>query len=208
VFPVIIAELMLKKIYNHFMSDTLYRNSIFLMVSTGIMAFFGFFFWIINARLYTTEQIGLATTMISVVGLITSLGLLGLDIGLIRYIPKSERKSDQINTCFSTTTIATLFVTSIFLISLKTLSPKLVFIEENPYYLLLFIFFVVISTSNTLIDNIFIAFRNTKFILIKNTAFSVIKLTLPFFLVGMGAYGIFGSWMTALTYYSGHKIWI
>src|SRR5664279_5323018 len=48
----------LSKIYAHFASDSLYRNSIYLMASTGIMAFFGFFFWIINARLYKPEQVG------------------------------------------------------------------------------------------------------------------------------------------------------
>jgi len=162
------------------------------------MAGFGFFFWIIIARLYTTEQIGLATTMISVMGLITSFSLLGLNIGLIRYLPKSKRRSDEINTCFSVTTLATLIILIFFLFGLKIFSPKLLLIRENPYYVLLFVIFAVFSTSDNLIENIFIAFRNTKFILIKNTVFSVLKFALPFFLISLGAFGILSSYMGAL----------
>ena len=50
---------MIKKIYNHFMNDSLYRNSIYLILSTAVMGGFGFIFWIIAARLFTLEQIGL-----------------------------------------------------------------------------------------------------------------------------------------------------
>jgi O-antigen/teichoic acid export membrane protein len=187
------------KIYQHFANDSLYRNSIYLMLSTGVMAFFGFFFWMINTRLFTTEQIGLATTIISVVGLITSFSLLGLDVGLIRYLPKSERKNDKINTSFFAVVIITTILAILFLVGLKIFSPKLLFIKENSFYSFLLILFIVFSSANVLIESIFIAFRNTKFILIKNTIFSVLKLILPFFLVGLGTYGIFGSWMVALT---------
>jgi O-antigen/teichoic acid export membrane protein len=187
-----------RKLWVHFCNDSLFRNSVYLMLSTGVMAVFGFFFWILVARLYTTEQIGLATTMISVITFITTFSLLGLDIGLIRYLPKSKEKNEQINTSFLTTALATLVIVAVFLVELKTFSPKLFFIKENPYYIFLFIFFTVFSTSNSLIDNIFIAFRNAKFILIKNTIFSVLKFALPFILVSFGAYGIFGSYMGAL----------
>lgn len=40
------------------------------MLSTAVQAFFGFFFWVINARLFTTEEVGIATTLISVMALI------------------------------------------------------------------------------------------------------------------------------------------
>lgn len=189
---------MIRKIYQHFMKDSLYRNSLYLMASTFIMAVFGFFFWMINARLFTTEQVGLATTIISVMSLITSFSLLGLNTGLIRYLPKSKRKNDKINTCFTGIVLTTIIISTIFLLCLKTFSPRLLFIKENLYYALSFILFMVFNSSAGLIDSIFIAFRKAKFVLLKNTIFSVLKLILPFFLVTLGAYGIFASWMIAL----------
>ena len=37
----------LKGKYEMIMKDSLYKNSIYLMVSSGVMAAFGFFFWLI-----------------------------------------------------------------------------------------------------------------------------------------------------------------
>ena len=90
----------INKFYKHLASDSLYRNSIYLMLSTLVMSFLGFFFWIISARLYSTEQVGIGATLISVMTLISSLSILGLDNGLIRYLPTAERKNDVL-TSFS-----------------------------------------------------------------------------------------------------------
>jgi len=80
------------KFYNYLANDSLHRNSIYLMLGTGVMAVFVFFFWVINARLYSAEQVGIGTTLISIMTLISSFSILGLENGLIRYLPKSERK--------------------------------------------------------------------------------------------------------------------
>jgi O-antigen/teichoic acid export membrane protein len=65
------------------------------MLSTGVGAFLGFFFWIINVRLYSAEQVGIGTTMIS------NFSILDLGNGIIRYLPTSERKNKKINTFIS-----------------------------------------------------------------------------------------------------------
>jgi len=88
----------ISKFYNYLLNDSLYRNSIYLMLNTGVTAVFGFFFWIINARLYSAEQVGIGTTIISTMTLISSFSILGLGNGLIRYLPTSERKNKKINT--------------------------------------------------------------------------------------------------------------
>ena len=71
------------------------------MLSTGVMAVFGFFFWIINARLYSAEQVGIGTTIISTMTLIPSFSILGLGNGLIKYLPMSDRKNKKISTFVS-----------------------------------------------------------------------------------------------------------
>lgn len=181
------------KFYNHLVGDSLYRNSIYLMLSTAIMAFFGFFFWIINARLFKPEQVGIATTLISVVALITSLSMLGLNNGIIRYLPTSERKNNKINTAFTLVTVASILIALIYLIFVNIFSPKLLFVKENIFFAILFVVFAVFSSLNILSESVFIAYRSTKYILIKNTIQSIVKLALPIFLLSLGAYGIFVS---------------
>ena len=45
----------------------------------GIQAGLGFAFWIITARLFSTESVGLASSLISASNLIMFLGLLGMN---------------------------------------------------------------------------------------------------------------------------------
>jgi len=55
------------------LSDPLYRNSLFMAFTSVFNAGCGFFFWMIAARLYTVEQVGLATALISALGLVVLL---------------------------------------------------------------------------------------------------------------------------------------
>jgi O-antigen/teichoic acid export membrane protein len=162
------------------------------------MSSLGFIFWMINARLFTTEDVGLATTILSASTLIVNFSLLGLSQGLIRYLPRSKSSNKKINTCFTLITIVTILVSSLFLLSIREISPKLLFIKENVILSFTFIIFMVFSSWNRIIESIFIAYRSAKYILLKNTIFSILKIIFPFFLISLGAYGIFSSWMVSL----------
>ncbi len=180
----------ISKFYNYLANDSLFRNSIYLMLSTGVMAVFGFFFWIINARLYSAEQVGIGTTLISMITLISSFSLLGLGNSLIKYLPTSDKKNDKINTSFTLVGLTSIFISIFFLVFLKTFSPRLLFVRESIIFSLLFILFTIFFSLNIISENVFIAYRSSKFVLIKNTISSIVKLILPIFLVALGAYGI------------------
>ena len=47
----------------------------------------GFFFWIVAARLYALEQVGLATALISSLALVALFSTLGFDSSIIRFLP-------------------------------------------------------------------------------------------------------------------------
>jgi O-antigen/teichoic acid export membrane protein len=187
------------KLYTHFNHDSLYRNSIYLMASTAVMAFFGFFFWILNAHLFTSEQVGIATTLISVMTLISTFSLLGLGNSLIKYLPTSDNKNEYMNTSLTLVGLTSIIISVIYLVFLNIFSPKLLFIRENPIFCFLFVFFIVFCTLNTISENIFIAYRSSVYIFIKNTILSLVKLALPFALIMLGAYGIFMSFGLSIT---------
>lgn len=192
------------KFINHLNADSLYRNSIYLMLSTAIMAFFGFFFWIINARLYNPEQIGIATTLISVIGLIGGFSNLGLNVGLIRFLPKKKNKNELINSSLIINLIISSLLSMSFIIGIHLFSPKLIFLKNNPVYGCIFILTTIALTLNSIIESIFVAFRSTIYIFYKNTLLSLIKLGMPILLIPFGAFGIFISvglsYITALIF--------
>ncbi len=184
----------IKSMFKRIRKDSLYRNSIYLMMSTIVLTGFGFFFWTINARLFTAEQVGIATTIISIMSLLVSISGLGLGNALIRFLPSSKNKNHKINTCFTVNFLISIIVSTIFLTGLKFFSPKLIFIKNNLYLALAFMFIVAFQSLFSLTDSIFTAYRENQFTLIKSTIFSILKLLFPFLLISLGAFGIFMSW--------------
>jgi O-antigen/teichoic acid export membrane protein len=186
-------QLSLKKIYLLVMTDPLYRNSLFTMSSTFVLGGLGFVFWIIVTRLYTTEDVGIATALISIMTLLNSFTVMGLNSSLNRYLPKSTHKNELINSSFVVVTIVTFVVSIIFLLGLPIFSPQLLFLRSNIFYLVSFILFVIFYSWNMLVESTFMAFRAAGNILVKNTIISCLKIVIPFALVALGAYGIFTS---------------
>jgi O-antigen/teichoic acid export membrane protein len=148
------------------MTDPLYRNSLFNMASTFILGGLGFVFWIIIARLYKTENVGIATTLISIMTLLSSFTILGLNVSLNRYLPKSTSKNDLINSSFVIVTFVTILASSLFLLGLPLFSPQLLFLRSNLFYGISFIAFVIFCSWNILVESIFMAFRAAGNILI------------------------------------------
>ncbi|MEM4266492.1 MAG: oligosaccharide flippase family protein, partial [Candidatus Nanoarchaeia archaeon] len=179
-----------KELFN----ESLYRNSIYLMLSSVIMAGLGFFFWTINARLFSPHDVGLATTLISAATLLVSISGLGLGMALIRFLPSSKRKSHKINSCLTVALLFSIIVSTIFLLGIKVFSPGLAFVQKNLYHSILFIVFTGSFLLFTMVESVFLAYRDAKYIVVKNTVFSIIKLVLPMLLIGFGSFGIFGSW--------------
>jgi O-antigen/teichoic acid export membrane protein len=195
----ILQQLDLKNVYRHVMTDPLYRNSLFNMASTFMLGGLGFVFWIIIARLYKPENVGIATTLISIMTLLTSFTLLGLNSSLNRYLPKSTNKNELVNSSLVLVTLVTLGVTLLFLLGLRVFSPQLVFLQSNLFYMVSFAVFVIFCACNSLVDSTFMAFRSASDIFLKNSIISVLKLLLPFAFIALGAYGIFASTASALT---------
>ena len=77
---------------------------------------------------------------------------LGLNIGLIRYLPKAKDKNKKINTAFSLVTISTIIFTSIFLMFSKFIAPKLMFVHDNMILSFTFILASFLSSFFSLLN--------------------------------------------------------
>lgn len=184
----------IKNVWKHFLEDLLFRNSIYLMLTTGAMGGFGFIFWLISTRLFTPDQIGLGTTIISTMSLISLISMFGLGSTIIRFLPSSKTKNEEINTALTLITITSTLFSLIFIIFLPYFSPKILFIRENNFYILGFVLITILSSVNSLTDSIFIAYRSAHFNLITDGfIISITKLIAPIFFVSIGAYGVFFS---------------
>ena len=189
-----------EKLKSH-LHTSLFQNAYYLMASSAVTALGGFAFWIIAAKFYSAEEVGLASATISAVGLLAILSTLGMGFGLIRFLPNAGRRSTQmINSCFTIGGLVSIAVAIIFLAGLGFWSPALTFIREHPVYIAAFLVFTMAWTLFALTDQVFVAKRTAKFTFIKNITSAILKVPLPIlFAASFGAFGIFTSAGLAMT---------
>jgi len=164
------------------------------MLTTGMMGLFGFFFWIISTKIFTPEEIGIGTTLISAMSLISLTSLLGFNSTLIRFLPNSKDRDGEINTGAILVMSAAALIATLYTILIPYITPKLTIINETLWYSIGFIVMVTLASINSLTDSIFIAYRSAQYSLITNGIIvSITKLILPMVFAGIGAYGVFAS---------------
>ncbi|MFA5374694.1 MAG: oligosaccharide flippase family protein [Dehalococcoidia bacterium] len=180
------------------LKDPLYRNSYFLMANTAVTSALGFAFWIVVARFYNDADVGLASTIITCMGLLVTLSSFGFDIAFIRFLNKSEKPAEFINSGLTITGLTALFVAFVFVMGVGLWSPALSFLKSDPIFASAFIVFTIFLTLSSILDYIFIAKRRAGFVLTKNTIISLLKITLPFIFVSFfRSFGIVSSLGTA-----------
>jgi len=175
---------------------SLYRNAVYLMVGTAVADITGFVFWMIAARFYPVEAVGLGSAIISALGLLALFTELGLGIGLIRFLPGAGKNgNNMINTCLTLSGLASVAVALIFLAGLNFWSPALLVVRQHPIFFTAFVVFAVATALRPLVSNAFLAKLNTKFIVIAAIIGGSLKiaLILLFAMFFNDAFGIFAS---------------
>lgn len=178
----------------------LYSNAFYLMASNVAIALFNFIFWIMVARLYSADDVGLASATIAAMQLLAGISCLGLGFGLIRFLSHSGKNANSmLNSVFTIGTLVSIAVAFIFVGGLSFWSPALLFIRQNPIYLAAFVVFTICGTLSTLASSAFVAKRRGNFILARGLIFSLFKLPLPIVLASFfHSFGIFASWGVSL----------
>ena len=71
------------------LADNIYKNSIYMIFTRLVSVSCGFFFWIIAARYYSIEDVGLGTSMLTSMHIILMLSHY-FDFSIIRFFLKSK----------------------------------------------------------------------------------------------------------------------
>ncbi|MFZ0832473.1 MAG: oligosaccharide flippase family protein [Mycobacterium sp.] len=175
-------------------ADRLVRNSVFLMASTAAMAALGFGFSLVVARLFSPEQVGAGTSLLSALSLIAYLSLFGLNTTIVRFYRSSENPNAQITQSIAVVATLGLAFSGIYLLLVPLYAPELSFVHENPLYAFGFLIAGAASGINLLTDFVFIGARKSEYnLFIDGLVQGLTKLILCVALVGLGAYGIFAS---------------
>jgi O-antigen/teichoic acid export membrane protein len=180
-----------------FKTDSLFRNAIYLVSSTSVMSALGFFFWVFVAHLYVPAQIGEASALISVSTLLSTLSLLGLNSGLMRFLPQSKDQSKDINAAMIIVASVTILATVFYVLVGNKLGGNLALLSSS-WHKFAFVILMTTVSLNTLTDAVFIANRKAQYHTVCYSSFGLVKLVLPLFLIPLGSLGIYLAYIAAV----------
>ena len=182
-------------------SDSLVRNSLYLMASTVVTAALGYVFWVVAAHAFTRQQVGIASAVISLCSTMALLTYVGPFAMLIERLPANELSSAWtkvlLRACLATATL-TAAATAV-VVPVLTASHNYHVFFNSP----LPIFLAVIGAAGWTLVNLlgaaFIAARRAGRYLSIQTLVSSTKVlfVLPLALAGASAAGLVEAWVAS-----------
>jgi len=171
--------------------DSLFKNSIYLISTNFVSSGLAFIFWVIAARLYTSQDIGIASAIFSGLSLVSMIGSIGLPVALLYYLPRNNDTNKIINSCIITGIISSIIFSFIFIFGLKIWAPGLLSILDNLENNLIFVISTVAVSVSLIIGSSFIAGKRSSFQMIKEASYHFLKMFPLVLFISFGAMGIF-----------------
>ena len=175
---------------------SLFRNALYLIMASALTGVAGLVFWLLAARFYDAEDVGLASAAISAMMLLALFATLGLDYALIRFLPSAEKHSNAlVNSCLTISVLASIIIALIFIAGIGVWSPAFLFLRQHPVFLSAFVIFTTAGTLYRLLGRAFVARRTAGFNLVQASIFNLLRLALIMLLGSFFAvFGIFAAW--------------
>jgi len=175
----------------------LYRNSYALMLGSATTSTLGLVYWILAARFYSPQEVGLNSATLSGAMFLSGISLLSLDGALVRYVPIAGIATPRlVGIIYLVCTTGSALASMVFLVGVRWWSPQLRFLVSSPFTILFFTLATMAWSVFTLEDSVLAGLRQAIWVPIENTIFALVKIALLVAFVGnFRQLGIFASWM-------------
>jgi O-antigen/teichoic acid export membrane protein len=174
----------------------LFRNAYALMFSSMTTSALGLLYWLLAARYYSTEAVGINSAAIAGLMFLSGVAGLYLDGALVRFIPRAGPATGRfIVYAYAISAGMGALVSVVFLIGLGLWSPALAMFSANPWLSVGFILATATSCVFVLQDGALIGLRQAMWVPIENTIFSAVKIVLLIAFASIfPQLGLFASW--------------
>jgi O-antigen/teichoic acid export membrane protein len=156
----------------------------------------GFAFWALAAHLFTSTAVGTAGALVSLSSLATSIGILGLDNGLVRFAARVDRPRALMWQVLLVGGVLSAIV-GLALSATVLQASK----EAAMEFAALVALSVALTTSQTcfqITDGSILAARKTEYLAYRAVAYGLAKIALVFAVAAAGVVGLFGSYTLPL----------
>jgi aminoglycoside phosphotransferase (APT) family kinase protein/O-antigen/teichoic acid export membrane protein len=178
----------------------LYRNGYALVLNSATTSVLGVAYWILAARAYTPDVVGLNSAAISAMMFLAGVSQLNLMSALLRFIPGAGRATGRFVGCAYLISVSVAAVSSlIFLGGLGTWAPTLSFLGSRPVVIVWFTLATTAWCIFVLQDAVLTGLRQAQWVPVENAAFSLAKIALlAGFAKALPHYGVLASWTIAM----------
>jgi O-antigen/teichoic acid export membrane protein len=178
-------------------------NSSSLIGTTAISSVIGFFYWLLAARRFSPEAVGIASASISAMMLLSTAGVLGFGTLLIGELPQQPgREKTLITTALITVGITGAVLGILFALGAPWLSPGLRALSESFANISLFSFGVCLTAIALVLDQAMIGLLRGGLQFWRNIIMAVAKLGIlliaSFYLSTRSGLIIYGAWVAGI----------
>jgi O-antigen/teichoic acid export membrane protein len=175
----------------------LFANAYALIASNVAASALGFFYWILAARYYQPEAVGLNSALVAALLFLAGIASLYLDGVLMRFISRAGQSVLRlILAAYLCSTAVAVIAAAVFLLGLQVWSPTLGVLGSSPLWIGGFVVAVVTTTLFVMQDGALTGLRQAVWVPVENGAFAVVKIILLLlFAERFPEHGIFMSWV-------------
>lgn len=160
--------------------DPLYANGIALVANAGLSAALGFVFWMVAARRFNADALGIGAAIVSAATLAALVGKAGFDAAVIRFGPSKEPRALRLLLLrASLATVGLTTLVALCVLALATLGVPALAALRSPAYAAGFVLLAVGTSFAWILDALFIAEQRADGVLLRNLAFNFVKIGVP-----------------------------
>ncbi|CAG0927112.1 hypothetical protein TFLX_00358 [Thermoflexales bacterium] len=178
----------------------LFQNGYALIASSATTSGLGFLFWILAARFYSTQVVGLNSALISAMLFLAGVSQLSLNSVLIRFVPQAGTATRRLVAySYLISALVAAITGFIFTLRLSVWEPALATVNTGVQWQISFVLATMVWCIFTLQDSVLAGLRQAVWVPLENTVFALAKLLLLIGLAGsMQSAGIFTAWNIAV----------
>jgi len=186
-------------------TDSLIRNSVFIMATTVVSAAFGYAFWLLAARVCSPAIVGLTAAVTSAANIMLLLSSLGVGGSLIQSLPRQPKETEWSATFWASMGTVTLFsvaLSGIGVVMLPLISPELTLLRGAACAAVFVVGTVTLTVGATL-DYVYVAERRASYAFTRNFALGAVKVLMLGVLalaLGPNALRLLGAWAVAAVF--------
>lgn len=173
--------------------DGMLRNALYIVLNSGVQSALGFGFWIITAHVFSTSNVGRASTLISAISLLSFLGLLGLNTTFIRYLPVVRDWNGLVTSGILLAAACSGLAGLLYVFITPEIAPPVAFIAHSGLMTAAFALITAATAVNTLTDSVFIASGKSVYnAIVDGVVGGSFRIILVVIFAGGGTFAVFG----------------